>query len=52
MPEDYDIDQEQRILQDWQRFEEEKLNRPEAKIVPFTIAYQDREVNATIIEKG
>lgn len=45
MPEDYDIDQEEQMLLDWQRFEEEKLNKPEAKVIPFETVYPVTEKN-------
>lgn len=48
---EYDIDLEEQMLQEWQRFEEEKLNKPQAKVVDISIKY-DKEVEAIIIDKA
>lgn len=46
--ENYDDDIKEQILLDLQRFEEDKLN--ECKVI--SIAYQDKEVKAIIIEEA
>lgn len=46
--EDYDQDIEEQMLLDWERFEEDKLNREPAKVI--SIAFHGRELKAVIIE--
>lgn len=48
MDEDYDIDQEEQMLLDWQRFEEEKLNKSEVKIIPFSTTYNNEIITNNI----
>lgn len=53
MNEQYDIDMEEQILRQWEQFEQyEEENKPLAKVVDFSIVYNDPQVKAIIIEKG
>lgn len=50
---DYYSDYEEEQMKiNWQQFEDEQMNKQEAKVVDFSIVYHDPKVKAIIIENG